>query len=65
MSNQVKIIMSNVLMPPEEIPDDVTIGTLQQWDSLGHLNLMLELESHSLTYRSPEKILKLALQSVE
>ena len=32
-------------VPLEEIPDDVTIGTMQQWDSLGHLNLMLELES--------------------
>ena len=30
---------------PEEIPDDVAIGELQKWDSLGHLNLMLELES--------------------
>ena len=32
-------------VPSEEIPDDVAIGGLQQWDSLGHLSLMLELES--------------------
>ena len=32
-------------MPPASIPEDVQIGALEAWDSLGHLRLMLAIET--------------------
>jgi acyl carrier protein len=42
---RVKSIMAGVFgIPAARIPDDATIETLPEWDSLGHLEVMLALE---------------------
>jgi len=32
-------------VPLEQIPEDLAFGDLPQWDSLGHMDLMLALEA--------------------
>ncbi len=32
-------------MPVEDIPDDAAIGEVDQWDSLGHMRLLMALEA--------------------
>lgn len=46
MRERVKRVMSDVFgVPAEEIPDDADAETLESWDSLGHMSLMLALEA--------------------
>jgi len=43
--NQIKLVMSTVLdVPLSQINEDSSIDTLENWDSLKHLNLILALE---------------------
>jgi acyl carrier protein len=45
MRDRVKEAMSAVFgLPAGDIPDDASPETLEDWDSLRHLELMLELE---------------------
>jgi acyl carrier protein len=45
MREQVRRVMADVFeVDPAELPDHVTSQDLEQWDSLRHLELMLELE---------------------
>lgn len=45
ISEKIKIVMSAVFeIPLEEITDDSSADTIDSWDSLKHLNLILALE---------------------
>ena len=33
----------------EQVTDDLEFGSIPEWDSLNHVNLMLELENHCNT----------------
>ena len=44
MRDPVKQLMAGIFkVPAGEIPDDATIGRVEQWDSMHHLELMLAL----------------------
>jgi acyl carrier protein len=46
MRDRVRAIMADVFeIDPAQLPDTVTSDDLEQWDSLAHLSLMLELET--------------------
>jgi len=46
MPERVKQVLADVFgIPSSEIPDNASVGTLDGWDSLRHLELMLALES--------------------
>jgi acyl carrier protein len=40
----------------EELTDETSPGTLPAWDSLGHLNLVVELEQEFGISLSPERV---------
>lgn len=45
MSEQIKSVMARIFeLPVSEISDEATIEAVPEWDSLKHLELMLELE---------------------
>lgn len=39
-----------------EVPEDAAAGTLKQWDSMGHLMLILELEQEYSRQFSPDQV---------
>jgi acyl carrier protein len=44
---QVKFVLAEVFkLPPEELPDDLIFGDIPQWDSMGHMDVMLSLEEN-------------------
>jgi acyl carrier protein len=46
MRDRVRAIMADVFaVDSAQLPDTVTSDDLEQWDSLAHLSLMLELET--------------------
>jgi acyl carrier protein len=46
MKERIKKVLANTFnIPISEIPDEAQINGLPNWDSLGHMMLMLELES--------------------
>ncbi len=45
LQSQVQNILAQVFQVPlQEIPPDVAFGDLPQWDSMGHMDVMLSLE---------------------
>jgi acyl carrier protein len=45
MRDRVRLAMATVWnVPAEEIPEDADMASLPSWDSLRHMELMLELE---------------------
>jgi acyl carrier protein len=45
MKNKIKEIMAGVFkIEADSISDDTTIGNVEKWDSLGHMNLVAALE---------------------
>ena len=40
-----KLIAEVLKIAPGEVRDDLAYGSLPAWDSLGHVSLMLEIES--------------------
>ena len=45
MGEQIKLVMARIFeLPVGQISDDATIERIPEWDSLKHLELMLELE---------------------
>ena len=57
MKNKVKEIMAKVFkMDASSIADDVQQKDIEAWDSLAHLNLILELESEFNVSFEPEDI---------
>lgn len=43
-------------VPVSEVTDDTSNKTIQAWDSLGHLTLVLELEGTYRVSLSPEEV---------
>lgn len=38
------LLVEAIQVPPEMITPDLTFGDLPQWDSLGHMEIMMRLE---------------------
>lgn len=58
--NRAKSLLAEVFqLPVENIPDDAAIGSLSQWDSLGHMRLLLALEAELETTLDTEMVLQL------
>lgn len=46
MSDTINSLIANTLkISPDEVTDGLEYGSIEQWDSLAHVNLMLKLES--------------------
>jgi acyl carrier protein len=57
MKENVKKIMADVFsIDKGSIPDDISYGNHEKWDSVHHLNLIVELESHFGVIFEPEEI---------
>lgn len=57
MREEVKRIMSRVFSIDEGcIPENVSYGDFEKWDSIQHLNLVVELESFYKVNFDPEEI---------
>jgi acyl carrier protein len=71
MNDTVKTRLKEVLadsfnLSPEAIPDDAKIGDLEQWTSLGHLELMMSVEMKFGVQIPMEGMLELvSLQALE
>jgi acyl carrier protein len=54
--NNIKVVMGRAWgINPNEIPQDVKFNDFPQWDSLGHVNLLVELEKEyniSINYKT-------------
>ncbi|MEW5946144.1 MAG: acyl carrier protein [bacterium] len=60
MESEVKEIMARIFeVPVEEIEDDSSPDTIESWDSLHHLNLILALEEKYQVTFSEEEIAEL------
>jgi acyl carrier protein len=44
-------------VPADQVEDDSSGQTLPQWDSIGHINLVLALENHFKTSFTVEEIM--------
>jgi acyl carrier protein len=44
-------------VPTDQVEDDSSGQTLPQWDSIGHINLVLALENHFKTSFTVEEIM--------
>jgi citrate synthase len=45
MEQQVTALLAEIFqLPAETIPPDLALGRIPQWDSMGHMGLMLALE---------------------
>lgn len=43
--DKIRIVIAEVLqVSQDEIPPDITFGDIPQWDSLGHMEILLALE---------------------
>lgn len=58
MEARIKKVLSDVLGVPEtEITDDATPDTVESWDSLKHMNLLLALEEEfNIKFNDEENI---------
>lgn len=60
MENKIKEIMSNVFnVPVEEITTDSSPDTIETWDSLSHMNLILALEQNLGVSFTPEETIEM------
>jgi acyl carrier protein len=67
MREQLKELLADLLgCAPGEIPEDADLGALEGWDSLRHLELMLELEAE-FNIRIPTQAMAelISLSSIE
>ena len=66
MRDAVKQLMAGIFkVPVAEIPDDATIGVVEQWDSMCHLELMLALEiAYSITISTDQMSELMSLESI-
>ncbi|MFZ6024740.1 MAG: acyl carrier protein [Bacteroidota bacterium] len=61
MKNQIKNVMSAVFrVPVESIGDDASPDTIENWDSLKHMNLIVALEEEFDIEFNDEEILDMA-----
>jgi acyl carrier protein len=60
MEEKVKEIMAKIFeIPSESIQDDASPDTIEQWDSLHHLHLVLALEESFGTTFTEEEIIEM------
>lgn len=46
LNQHIRMLIVNALkIPQEEVIDELSFGDLPQWDSMGHMEVMMELES--------------------
>jgi acyl carrier protein len=61
-----RVMAATFHVPAEQIQDDATPETVQGWDSLGHIELMLALEMEFGVPLPTEKIIELvSLEAIE
>lgn len=67
MRDQIKAVMARIFEVPEgQLPDDAAIAEVPQWDSLKHLELMLELENEfSVSIPAPTMLELFTLNAIE
>lgn len=67
MRERIKEVMADVFeLSPDRIPDDADTESLEQWDSLGHMQLMLALEAEFGVQIPTETMLELlSLEEIE
>ena len=47
LQTRVKFVLADVFqLPMDELPDDLIFGDIPQWDSMGHMDVMLSLEQN-------------------
>lgn len=57
---RVKKVMSNVFgINPETISDDASLDTIEQWTSLGHMNLVIALEEEFNIQFNDEQVIEM------
>jgi acyl carrier protein len=57
LTARVRRVVADVLsLSPEEVSPQSSPETIQLWDSVGHLNLVLALEQEFKVYFSPEQM---------
>ena len=67
MEEKLKRIMSNVFqISQDEIDENTSVDTVENWDSLQHLNLILALEQGFSISLSTEDVVKMTrLEAIE
>lgn len=46
MADTIETLIAETLkIPPGQVTDDLEYGSIEQWDSLSHVNLMLKIEA--------------------
>jgi len=54
---QVRALLSTALQVPEDqITPDLAFGDIPQWDSMGHMEVLMSLENHFSVEISPDTI---------
>ena len=54
---QVRALLSEALQVPEDqISPDLTFGDIPQWDSMGHMEVLMSLENHYGIEINPDTI---------
>ena len=47
LNSKVQAALAEALqIPPEQVTPDLAFGDLPQWDSMGHMEVMMQLEQH-------------------
>ena len=60
MEDRIFRVVSDVLgVPIEKVNDESSPDTIQAWDSLSHINLILALEAEFAISLSPEDVLEM------
>ena len=60
MEDRIFRVVSDVLgVPIEKVNDDSSPDTIQSWDSLSHINLILALEAEFTISLSPDDVLEM------
>ena len=60
MQDKLRQIMSKIFeVPAAQITDEAKVETIESWDSLNHINLVLALEQEFKTTFAPEEIIQM------
>jgi len=55
LSDEVKQLVSNVIgIPAEELSNKSSIETMENWDSMAHVNIIMSLEQHYAITIAPD-----------
>ncbi len=65
MREKIKTIMKSVFELPD-IPDDISMDNCEQWDSLHHLSLVIELEAlFNVSFKLQDTVKMKNLEAIE